>query len=155
MYMYIILFTCYVSSSTCRTKILVQDLTTKQEQLESLKQQIQDLEGEFQSKEREVTQTHLKFSDLVTQMSSFQTTLQIQRTALNDIKVSIQENYQNITEQHRKVVNNVALSCEKFAQEQRDLVEHLRKVRYSYRVIRGQYKTWPPPPIWDPFWTLF
>lgn len=116
-----------LQASEERTKILVRDLTTKQEQLESLKQQIQDLEREFQSKEREVIQTHLKFSDLVTQLSSFQTTLQIQRTALNDIIVSVQENYQNIAEQHRKVVNNVALSCEKFAQEQRDLVEHLRK----------------------------
>lgn len=136
MYMYIIPFTgtCYVScilnKLTCRTKILVQDLTTKQEQIESLKQQLQDLEREFQSKEREVTLTHLKFSDLVTQISSFQTTLQVQRTALNDIKVSVQENYQNIAEQHSKVVSNVALSCEKFAQEKRDLEERLRKVKY-------------------------
>ena len=113
----------------------MQDLTTKQEQNESLKQQIQDLERELESKEREVTQTHLKFSDLVTQISSFQTTLQIQRTALNDIKVTVQENYQNIPEQHRKVVNSVALSCEKFAQEKRDLEEYLRKVNCNYRGV--------------------
>ena len=47
------------------------------------------------------------------------------------MKVSVQENYQNIAEQHSKVVSNVALSYEKFAQEKRDLEESLRKVKYS------------------------
>jgi len=56
-------------------------------------------------------------------------TLQTQRTALNDIKVNVQENYQDIAEQHRKVVSKVALTCRKFAQEKQDLEESLRKVK--------------------------
>ena len=33
-----------------------------------------------------------------------------------------------MAEQHSKVVSNIALTCEKFAQEKRDLEESLRKV---------------------------
>ena len=73
-------------------------------------------------------------------------TLQTQRTALNDIKVNVQQNYQDIAEQRSKVVSNVALTCKKFAQEERDLKESLRKVNFSYRVKRGRYKTITPPP---------
>ena len=108
---------------------MAQDLTTKQEQIGSLKEQVSDLESELQCKEGEVMRTHLKLSDLVTQISSFRTTLQTQRTALNDFKVNVQEKYRDVmAEQHSKVVSNIALTCEKFAQEKRDLEESLRKV---------------------------
>ena len=108
---------------------MAQDLTTKQEQIGSLKEQVSDLESELQCKEGEVMRTHLKLSDLVTQISSFRTTLQTQRTALNDFKVNIQEKYRDVmAKQHSKVVSNIALTCEKFAQEKRDLEESLRKV---------------------------
>ena len=106
----------------------MQDLTSKQEQIENLKQQTRDLERELQSKEEEVTKAQLKFTNLVTLISAFQKTLQSQRTALNDIKVNVQEHYQNIAEQHRKVVSNVVLSCEKFVQEKRVLEESLSEV---------------------------
>jgi len=109
---------------------LAQDLTMKQEQIGSLKEQLSDLENELQRKEGEVMRTHMKFSVLVTQISSFRTTLQTQRTALNDFKVTIQEKYRDMmAEQHSKVVSNIALTCEKFAQEKGDLEESLRKVK--------------------------
>lgn len=108
---------------------MAQDLTMKQEQIGSLKEQVSDLENELQRKEGEVIRTHLKLSDLVTQISSFRMTLQTQRTALNDFKVIVQEKYRDMmAEQHSKVVSNIALICEKFAHEKGDLEEGLRKV---------------------------
>jgi len=66
--------------------------------------------------------------------------LQTQRTALNDIKVTVQENNQDIAKQHREVVSKVALTCETFAQEKRDLEESLRKVKLQLQI--DMYKTW-------------
>ena len=106
----------------------MEDLTSKKEQINNLKQQTIDLERELQSKEEEVRTAQLKFADLVTLISALQQTLQTQRTALNDIKVQVQENYQYVTEHSRKVASNVALSCNKFAEEKRVLEESLRKV---------------------------
>ena len=118
----------------CRTKILVQDLTSKQDQIENYKQQKEDLEKELQSKREEVTRTELKFTHLVRQISDFQKTLQTQRTALNDIKVNVRENNQNIVEGHRTVVKTIALSCEKFAEEKKALEKSLTKVS-SYAIF--------------------
>ena len=106
----------------------MQDLTSKQDQIENYKQQKEDLEKELQSKKEEVARIQLKFTNLVRQMSDFQKTLQTQRTALNDIKVNVRENNQTIAEGHRKVLKNVALSYEKFAEEKKALEKSLSKV---------------------------
>nr|XP_058947399.1 golgin subfamily A member 6-like protein 22 [Pocillopora verrucosa] len=116
-----------LQASDERTKILVQELTSKQSQIENCKQQKDDLEKELQRKNEEVKRTQLKLNDLVRQISSFHETLQTQRTALNDIKVSVRENCCNITESYSKVVNTVALSCEKFAKDTKVLEESLSK----------------------------
>ena len=115
-----------------RTKILVQELTSKQSQIENCKQQKGDLEKELQRKNEEVKRTQLKLNDLVRQISSFHETLQTQRTALNDIKVSVRKNCRNITESYSKVVNTVALSCEKFAKDTKVLEESLSKVGWYF-----------------------
>ena len=115
-----------------RTKILVQELTSKQSQIENYKQQKDDLEEELQRKNEEVKRTQLKLNGLVRQISSFHETLQTQRTALNDIKVSVRENCRNITESYSKVLNTVALSCEKFAKDTKVLEESLSKVGWYF-----------------------
>lgn len=120
-----------LQASDERTKILVQELTSRQSQIENCKQQKDDLEKELQRKNEEVKRTQLKLNDLVRQISSFHETLQTQRTALNDIKVSVRENCHNITESYSKVLNTVALSCEKFAKDTKVLEESLSKMQHE------------------------
>lgn len=118
-----------LQASDERTKILVQDLTSKQNLIENYKQERDNLGKQLERKSEEVRRIQLKLTDLVKQISAFHETLQTQRTALNDIKVSVGENYQSITESHSKVTKTVALSCEKFTEDTKVLEKSLIKCK--------------------------
>ena len=125
---------CISFSIICRTKILTVDLTSKQRQIENLTQQTKDLEYGLQCKQEELTKAQLKFAGITKLISTFQNELQTQRTTLNDIKVNVQENYQDVSEYHKKAVANVALLCKKFTEEKSALADSLMKVSASQQV---------------------
>ena len=112
----------------CRTKILAVDLTSKQEQIENFQQQLKDQENNLHRKQEELTTAQMKFRDLVKLISSSQNEMQVQRTALNDIRLTVQENHQDILEYHRKVSANMALLYKKFTEEKTLLGDNLRMV---------------------------
>lgn len=87
-----------LQASDERTKILVQDLTSKQNLIENYKQERDNLGKQLERKSEEVRRIQLKLTDLVKQISAFHETLQTQRTALNDVKVSVGE----LSEHHRE-----------------------------------------------------
>ena len=111
----------------CRTKILAVDLTSKQEQIEKFQQQIKDQENNLQRKQEELTTAQMKFRDLVNLISSSRNEMLVQRTALNDIRLNVKENHQDILEHQRKVSANIALLCKKFTEENTVLDDNLRK----------------------------
>lgn len=108
--------------------ILTVDVTSKQEQLENLKQQNKDLEDELHCKQDEFTKAQLKWKEQEKLISTFQSQLQMQRTALNNIKLNVQQNCQDILEHHRKVLANVAVLCKAFNGEKSALECNIRKV---------------------------
>lgn len=138
--MYYVTFVCICSDQVflklfifnnliiCRTKILAVDLTSKQEQIRNLQQQIKDQENNLQKKQEELTTAQMKFRDLVKLISSSRNEMLVQRTALNVIRLNVEENYQDILEHQRKVSANIALLCKKFTEEKTVLEDNLRKV---------------------------
>ena len=112
----------------CRTKILAVDLTSKQEQIENFQQLLKDQENNLHRKQDELTTAKMKFRDLVKLISSSQNEMQVQRTALNDIRLTVQENHQDILEYHRKVSANMALLYKTFTEEKTLLEDNLRMV---------------------------
>ena len=61
-------------------------------------------------------------------ISSSRNEMQVQRTVLNDIRLNVNENHQDILEHQRKVSAIIALLYKKFIEEKTVLEDNVRKV---------------------------
>lgn len=116
-----------LQASEQRTNILTAELTSKQEQIEELKNQNNDLKFDLHGMENKLVQIQSKMNDLVKVISRSQVDLQMQRTALNNLKLFVQEKNRVVLEHIATVSTDASLICKKFTEENHGLMDNLKK----------------------------
>ena len=108
-------------------------MTSKQEQIEELKNQNNDLKFDLHGMENKLVQIQSKMNDLVKVISRSQVDLQMQRTALNNLKLFVQEKNRVVLEHIATVSTDASLICKKFTEENHGLMDNLKKVSEKLR----------------------
>ena len=111
-----------------RTRILTAELTSVQDQIESLKQQKNILDGKYQTAEDDLMKTTLKYQDFLKFIPTFSRDLKTQRTELKDVKRIIRNWNRDVLASYESLLTAVSGSCKKFSLDKEIVEENLKKV---------------------------